>query len=76
MNKKLDFFSHCLLKNASCQSNNENKDFETLAATCCKIQPNKKFDGNSNSYTEFVPRVREIVNESGELHQEQARLYQ
>ena len=46
------------------------------AGTCCKIQPNKKFDGNSNSYTEFVPSVRKIVNESGELHQEQARLYQ
>ena len=29
MNNKLDFFSQCLLKNASCQSNNENKDFET-----------------------------------------------
>ena len=34
MNNKLDFFSQCLLKNASCQSNNENKDFETLQDFC------------------------------------------
>ena len=30
MNNKLDSFSQCLIKNTSCQSNNENKNSETL----------------------------------------------
>ena len=30
MNKKLESFSQCFIKNASCQSNNENKHFENL----------------------------------------------
>ena len=30
MKSKLDGLSQCLIKNASCQSNNENKNFETL----------------------------------------------
>ena len=29
MNNKLDAFSQCLIKNASCQSNNENKNFDS-----------------------------------------------
>ena len=30
MNNKLDSFPQCLIKNSSCQSNSENKSFETL----------------------------------------------
>ena len=84
INNKLDAFSQCLIKNASCQSNNENKNFETLQDNVKFLQKElagkndliKSLMETQTAILEFVSNVRKNVNESGELHQEQARLYQ
>ena len=84
MNNKLDAFSQCLIKNASCQSNNENKNFETLQDNVKFLQKElagkndliKSLMETQTAILEFVSSVRKNVNESGEFHQEQARLYQ
>ena len=84
MNNKLDSFSQCLIQNASCQSNNENKNFETLQDNVKFLQKElaakhdlmKSLIETQTAILEFVSSVRKNVNESGELHQEQARFYQ
>ena len=78
MNNKLDSFSKCLIKNASCKSNNENKKFETLQENvkylqnelAAKNDPIKSLMETQTAILEFVSSVRKNANESGELHQE------
>ena len=84
MNNKLDSFSQCLIKNATYQSNNQNKNVETLQdnAKFLKKELAAKSDlikglmETQTSILEFVLSVRKNVNESRELHQEQTHLYQ
>ena len=84
MNNKLDSFCEGLIKNASSQSNNENKIFETLQDNVKFLQKElaanndliKSLMETQTAILEFVSSVRKNVNESGELHQEQNRLHQ
>ena len=74
MNNKLDSSSQCLIKNASYQSNNENKNFETLQDKLAAKNPVKNdliksLMETQTAILEFVSSVRKNVNESGELHQ-------
>ena len=84
MNNKLELFFQCFIKNASCQSNNENKKFETLQDNVKFLQKKlaakndliKSLMETQTAILEFVSSVRRNVNEFGKLHEELARLHQ
>ena len=84
MNNKLDSLSQCVIKNAICQSNNENKNFETVQDNVKFLQKEltakndliKSLMETQTAILEFVSSVWKNVSESGESRQEQTRFYQ